>query len=54
MEILGAPGHVSFLTGQDLHPNIVKSPESGRENVRFQDNPDFENLLDFRTGRDVR
>ena len=32
----------------------VKSPASGKENVRFPDSPDFENLLDFRTGRDVR
>jgi hypothetical protein len=29
----------------------VKSPASGRENVRFPDSPDFENLPDFRTGR---
>ena len=32
----------------------VKSPASGKENVRFPDSPDFENLPDFRTGRDVR
>ena len=32
----------------------VKSPASGKENVRFLDSPDFENLPDFRTGRDVR
>ena len=31
-----------------------KSPASGKENVRFPDCPDFENLQDFRTGRDVR
>ena len=31
-----------------------KSPASGKENVRFPDGPDFENLPDFRTGRDVR
>jgi hypothetical protein len=31
-----------------------KSPASGKENVRFPDSPDFENLPDFRTGRDVR
>ena len=32
----------------------VKSPASGKENVRFPDSLDFENLPDFRTGRDVR
>ena len=32
----------------------VKSPASGKENIRFPDSPDFENMLDFRTGRDVR
>jgi hypothetical protein len=32
----------------------VKSPVSGKENVRFPDSPDFENSPDFRTGRDVR
>ena len=32
----------------------VNSPASGKENVRFLDNPDFEKLPDFRTGRDVR
>ena len=32
----------------------VKSPASGKENVRFPDSPDFENLPDIRTGRDVR
>ena len=32
----------------------LKSPASGKENVRFPDSPDFENLPDFRTGRDVR
>ena len=32
----------------------VKSPASVMENVRFLDSPDFENLPDFRTGRDVR
>ena len=31
-----------------------KSPASGKENVRFPDSPDFENSLDFQTGRDVR
>ena len=31
-----------------------RSPASGKENVRFLDSPDFENLPDFRTGRDVR
>ena len=31
-----------------------KSPASGKENVRFPDSPDFENLPEFRTGRDVR
>ena len=31
-----------------------KSPASGKENVRFPDSPDFENLPDFRTGLDVR
>ena len=34
--------------------NSVKSPVSGKENVRFPDSLDFENLPDFRTGRDVR
>ena len=33
---------------------ISKSPASGKENVRFPDSPDFENLPDFWTGRDVR
>ena len=33
---------------------ILKSPASGKENVRFPDSPDFDNLPDFRTGRDVR
>ena len=28
--------------------------QSGKENVRFPDSPDFQNLPDFRTGRDVR
>jgi hypothetical protein len=32
----------------------VKSPASGKENVRFPDSPDFENSPDIRTGRDVR
>ena len=32
----------------------VKSPASEKENVRFPDSPDFENLPDFRTGRNVR
>ena len=32
----------------------VKSPVSGKENVRFPDSPDFEKSLDFQTGRDVR
>ena len=30
---------------------FFKSPESGKENVRFTDSPDFDNLPDFRTGR---
>ena len=29
----------------------VKSPASGKENVRFTDSPDFENSSNFRTGR---
>ena len=33
---------------------MFKSPTSGKENVQFQDSPDFDNLPDFRTGRDVR
>ena len=33
---------------------IFKSPASGKENVRFPDSPDFDNLPDFQTGRDVR
>ena len=35
--------------------SIFKSPASGKENiqVRFPDSPDFENLPDFQTGRDV-
>ena len=32
----------------------VQSPASGKENVRFPNSLDFENLPDFRTGRDVR
>ena len=32
----------------------VKSPASGKENVRFPDSPDFEIFPDFQTGRDVR
>ena len=32
----------------------VKSPASGKEKVRFLDSLYFENLPDFRTGRDVR
>ena len=27
---------------------------SGKENVRFPDSPDFDNLSNFRTQRDVR
>ena len=34
--------------------NSIKSPVSGKENVRFLDSPDFENSPDFQTGRDVR
>ena len=34
--------------------NSVKSPASGKENVRFPDSPNFEISPDFRTGRDVR
>ena len=34
--------------------SIFKSPASRKENVRFPASPDFENLPDFRTGRDVR
>ena len=32
----------------------VKSPAFWKENVRLPDSPDFENLPNFRTGRDVR
>ena len=32
----------------------VKSPVSGKENVRFPNSSDFEKFLDFCTGRDVR
>ena len=32
----------------------VKSLASGKENVRFPDSPDFENLPAFRNGCDVR
>ena len=32
----------------------VKSLASGKEDVQFPDSPDFENLPDFRTGRDVQ
>ena len=32
---------------------IVKSPASGKENVRFPDSPDFENFPDFQTRHDV-
>ena len=32
----------------------VKSPASGKENVRFPDSPDFENLPVFWIGCDVR
>ena len=32
---------------------IFKSPASGKENVRFPDSPDFDNLPDIRTGLDV-
>ena len=31
----------------------VKILASGKEKARFPDSPDFENLLDFQTGRDV-
>ena len=34
--------------------SIFKSPASRKENVRFPDSPDFDNLPDFRTGLDVR
>jgi hypothetical protein len=34
--------------------DFVKSPASGKENVRFPNSPDFENLPDFQTGLDVR
>ena len=37
-----------------IFSSSFKSPASGKENVRFPDSPDFENLPDFRTGRDVR
>ena len=30
--------------------SIFKSPASGKENVRFPDSPDFENLLDVMSG----
>ena len=33
---------------------IFKSPAFGKENVQFPDSPDFENLPDLQTGRDVR
>ena len=33
---------------------IFTSPASGKENVRFLKGPDFDNLPDFSTGRDVR
>ena len=32
----------------------VKSPASGKENIRFPDSPDFVNFPDIRTRRDVR
>ena len=32
---------------------IFKSPVSGKENVWFPVSPDFDNLPDFRTGRDI-
>ena len=34
--------------------SIFNIPASGKENVRLPDGPDFDNLRDFRTGRDVR
>ena len=34
--------------------SIFKSPASGKENVQFPDSLDFENLVKFQTGRDVR
>ena len=34
--------------------SIFKSPASGKENDRFLNNPDFDNLPDFRTERNVR
>ena len=36
------------------HYPCWKCPESGRENVRNPDCPDFKNFLGFRTRRDVR
>ena len=33
--------------------NSVKSPASGKENVRFPDSLDFENSPDFQSGLDV-
>ena len=34
--------------------NSAISPLSGKENIQFPDSPDFENSLNFRTGRDVQ
>ena len=48
---------MAFLEKKSFFISIfknVKSPVSGKENVRFPDSPDFENSLDFQTGRDVR
>ena len=47
---------VLFVSDKSLFSifKSVKSPAFGKENVRFPDSPEFENLPDFRTGRDVR
>ena len=42
-----------FLFFSSTFKSVI-SPASGNENVRFPDSLDFENLPNFRTGRDVR
>ena len=44
---------MSFLIGQDRTPKFA-GQASGKENIRFPDSPDFEDLPDIGTGHDVR
>ena len=54
-KIIETSSFYKFGSTKQFHCSArVNSPAPGKENVWFQDSPDFENLPDFRTGRDVR